>query len=92
MKQVMAALALAWSAMGAAPALVFTFGALNVILAPLLLPIAIRLYTLVFAFAALWFAHYALAALQQQRALADVVEAEVRPLPSPSVEPPCPSV
>jgi len=78
--------------LGAAPALVFTFGALNVILAPLLLPIAIWLYTLVFAFAALWFAHYALAALQQQRALADVVEAEVRPLPSPSVEPPCPSV
>jgi hypothetical protein len=78
--------------LGAAPALVFTFGALNVILAPLLLPVAIWLYTLVFAFAALWFAHYALAALQRQRDQALTVDVDATPLPTPPAEPPCPSV
>lgn len=78
--------------LGAAPALVFTFGALNVILAPLLLPVAVWLYTLVFAFAALWFAHYALAALQRQRAEAAVVDVAATPTSSTATEPPCPSV
>lgn len=54
--------------LGAAPALVFAFGMLSIVLAPLLLPFAIWLYMLVFAFAALWFAHFGLAALQQLRA------------------------
>jgi len=53
--------------LGAAPSLIFAFGAMNLILAPLLLPIAIWLYMLVFAFAALWFAHFGLNALQQLR-------------------------
>ncbi len=53
--------------LGAAPALIFAFGALSIVLAPLLLPIAIWLYMLVFAFAALWFAHFGLAALQALR-------------------------
>lgn len=54
--------------LSAAPSLVFAFGALGLILAPLLLPLALFLYMLVFAFTALWFTHYALAALQQLRA------------------------
>ncbi len=58
--------------LGAAPSLLFAFGAMSLVLAPLLLPIAIWLYMLVFAFAALWFAHYLLAALQQLRAPAFV--------------------
>jgi len=33
-----------------------------------LLPLALWVYTLVFAFSSLWFAHYALAALAAQRA------------------------
>jgi Etoposide-induced protein 2.4 (EI24) len=53
--------------LGAAPSLIFAFGALNLIFAPLLMPIAIWLYMLVFAFAALWFAHYGLGALEQIR-------------------------
>jgi hypothetical protein len=53
--------------LGAAPSLLFAFGALGLILAPLLLPLALFLYMLVFAFTALWFTHYALAALQQLR-------------------------
>ncbi len=53
--------------LGAMPSLVFTFGAVNVILAPLLVPIAVWLYTLVFAFGSLWFGHYALTALQSLR-------------------------
>ena len=53
--------------LGAAPALIFAFGAMFIVLAPLLLPIAIWLYMLVFAFAALWFAHFGLSALQALR-------------------------
>jgi len=53
--------------MGAAPTLVWTFGALTLVFAPLLLVLSLWLYTLVFAFAAAWFAHYALAALQALR-------------------------
>ena len=34
---------------------------------PILIPVAIWIYTLVFAFSALWFAHYCLAALEQLR-------------------------
>jgi hypothetical protein len=49
--------------LGSAPALVFTFGAAAVVMAPLMVPLAILLYTLVFVFSALWFAHFCLAAL-----------------------------
>ena len=58
--------------MGAAPTLLWAWGALAVILAPLLIPVAIWIYTLVFAFASLWFAHYSLAALAQLRGVVDV--------------------
>ena len=50
--------------LGAAPSLIWAFGALTVLFAPLLAVVAVWLYTLVFAFSALWFAHYGLAALQ----------------------------
>ena len=59
--------------LGAAPSLLWASGAMFVALAPLLVPVAIWIYTLVFAFASLWFAHYTLAALQRMRA-AQVVE------------------
>lgn len=54
--------------LGAAPSLVWASGALTIVLAPLLVPVAVWIYTLVFAFSALWFAHFALAALQALRA------------------------
>ncbi|MEY4978280.1 MAG: hypothetical protein RLZZ352_550 [Pseudomonadota bacterium] len=53
--------------LGAAPSLLWASGALFVVFAPLLVPLALWLYTLVFAFASLWFAHYTLQALQQRR-------------------------
>ncbi|HEX7441933.1 MAG TPA: EI24 domain-containing protein [Caldimonas sp.] len=54
--------------LGAAPSLVWAFSALALILAPLLIVVAVWLYTLVFAFSSLWFAHYALASLAALRA------------------------
>ncbi|MDO9250142.1 EI24 domain-containing protein [Hydrogenophaga sp.] len=54
--------------LGAAPSLIWASGALLIALAPLLIPVAIWIYTLVFAFASLWFAHFALAALERLRA------------------------
>jgi Etoposide-induced protein 2.4 (EI24) len=68
--------------LGAAPTLLWAFGAAALIFAPLLILVSIWLYTLVFAFAALWFAHYALAALQRLRQAA----APVSPLLRPTVE------
>ena len=53
--------------LGAAPSLIWASGALFLALAPILVPVAIWIYTLVFAFSSLWFAHYTLAALQQLR-------------------------
>lgn len=53
--------------MGAAPSLVWASGWFFAAAFPILIPVAIWIYTLVFAFAALWFAHYGLAALAQLR-------------------------
>lgn len=87
--------------LGAAPSLVWASGALFAAAFVILVPIAIWIYTLVFAFSSLWFAHYGLAALHRLRAesanMPPVVdEAPVtlgwrdEPQPSPSVEPPPP--
>lgn len=54
--------------LGATPSVVWASGLVFVALAPVLVPIAIWIYTLVFAFSALWFAHYGLAALAALRA------------------------
>jgi hypothetical protein len=53
--------------MGAAPSLMWASGALFAAAFILLIPLAIWIYTLVFAFSSLWFAHYALTALAQMR-------------------------
>jgi hypothetical protein len=60
--------------LGVAPALLWASGALFVVMAPLLVPVAIWLYTLTFAFSALWFAHFCLAALESVRARPSLVE------------------
>ena len=67
---------------GAAPSLVWASGALSVVLAPVLIPLAVWIYTLVFAFAALWFTHYLLAALQALRAEQAPVPPPAAPVPS----------
>jgi len=53
--------------LGAAPSLLWALSVLTVVMAPLLIPLSVWLYTLVFAFSALWFVHYCLAALQRMR-------------------------
>lgn len=54
--------------LGAAPSIVWASGWFFAAAFPILIPVAIWIYTLVFAFSALWFAHYGLAALAQMRA------------------------
>ncbi|TFZ00250.1 EI24 domain-containing protein [Ramlibacter humi] len=49
--------------LGAAPSIVWASGALFAAAFVILVPVAIWIYTVVFAFSSLWFAHYALAAL-----------------------------
>ena len=56
--------------MGAAPSLLWASGALFAAAFVILVPLAIWIYTLVFAFSSLWFAHYCLAALQALRSQA----------------------
>ena len=53
--------------LGAAPSLVWASGVLFAAAFVILVPLAIWIYTLVFAFSSLWFAHYCLAALQALR-------------------------
>ncbi|MFZ4285324.1 EI24 domain-containing protein [Variovorax sp. HJSM1_2] len=53
--------------LGAAPSLLWVSGALFAAAFVILAPMAIWIYTLVFAFSALWYAHYVLAALQAMR-------------------------
>jgi hypothetical protein len=64
--------------MGAAPSLVWASGWMFAVAFPILIPVAIWIYTLVFAFASLWFSHYALAALAALRS-ARVAEAALIP-------------
>ncbi len=54
--------------LGAAPSLLWASGAMFVVMAPLLVPLSVWVYALVFAFSSLWFAHYLLAALARLRA------------------------
>jgi len=52
---------------GAAPSLLWASGAVFIAMAPVLVPLAIWIYTLVFAFSSLWFSHYCLAVLDGMR-------------------------
>jgi Sulfate transporter CysZ/Etoposide-induced protein 2.4 len=53
--------------LGALPSMMWALSAATLIFAPLLVLVSVWLYTLVFAFAALWFAHFTLAELQRLR-------------------------
>jgi hypothetical protein len=64
--------------LGAAPSVVWASGALFAAAFVILVPLAIWIYTLVFAFSSLWFAHYCLAALERLRA-----ESVAAPVPPP---------
>lgn len=68
--------------MGAAPSLLWASGALFVVAFVILMPLAIWVYTLVFAFSSLWFTHFSLAALQNMRSIDNgAVPASPVPLP-----------
>jgi Etoposide-induced protein 2.4 (EI24) len=72
--------------LGAAPSLIWAVGgAAALIFAPVMVAVAVWLYTLVFAFAALWFAHYALAALDALRRsqAVEVTPVDLAPAPEP---------
>ena len=66
--------------LGAAPSLLWASGAMFIAMAPILVPLAIWIYTLVFAFSSLWFGHYCLAALEQFRKEKSVLSQELRAL------------
>ena len=70
--------------LGAAPTLLWAVGAATLLLAPVLVLVSVWLYTLVFAFAALWFAHFCLAALEQLREAAVPLAAATAPFIPPS--------
>ena len=69
--------------LGALPSLLWAASAATLIFAPVLVLVSVWLYTLVFAFAACWFAHYTLAALQRLRS----VEAAAKAVMEPPSEP-----
>ncbi|MDE2427234.1 MAG: EI24 domain-containing protein [Burkholderiales bacterium] len=58
---------------GAAPGLLWLGGVLSVLFLPLLAGVAIWVYVVVFVFTGLWFQHYCLEALQEQRKSAEPV-------------------
>ncbi len=72
--------------LGAAPSLLWVSGVMFVAIAPLLVTVAIWIYTLVFAYSGLWFAHYLLAALEALRR-EQAGAGEARP-PPPALESP----
>jgi Etoposide-induced protein 2.4 (EI24) len=54
--------------LSAAPSLIWSMGMMTLVMAPFLVLVSIWIYMLVFAFSALWFTHYGLAALHAMRA------------------------
>ncbi len=53
--------------MGGAPSLLWSLGLMAIAMAPLLVPLSVWAYTLIFVFSSLWFAHFCLEALQTLR-------------------------
>jgi hypothetical protein len=90
--------------LGAAPSLLWAASALTLVFAPLLIVLSVWLYTLVFGFSALWFAHFALATLAQMRGQSvdgespppppgEIIDLIPAPLPPPaSSAPPAPAL
>jgi len=54
-------------------------------LAPILVPVAIWIYTLVFAFSSLWFTHYTLEALEQLRKKNSAADQQLRAPEAPEL-------
>ena len=71
--------------LGAAPSVIWASGAMFVALAPILVPVAIWIYTLVFTFSSLWFAHYTLDALEQLRKKNNAIDQQIRAQAAPEL-------
>jgi len=71
--------------LGAAPSVIWASGAMFVALAPILVPVAIWIYTLVFAFSSLWFTHYILEALEQLRLKNNALDQQIRVVKAPEL-------
>ena len=69
--------------LGAAPSIIWASGALFAAAFVVLVPVAIWIYTLVFAFSSLWFAHYCLSALETLRAEESAAPPQQTPDPAP---------
>ena len=74
--------------LGAAPSIVWASGVVFAAAFFVLVPLAIWIYTLVFAFSSLWFSHYCLAALERLRGQAGAAEGARHHLDARSVPPP----
>lgn len=77
--------------LGAAPSLIWASGALLAAAFLVLVPLAVWLYTLVFALSSLWFAHFCLAALNALRAERAVVN-KVEPASATLIDLPTPLI
>ena len=73
--------------LGAAPSVVWASGLLFAAAFFVLMPLAIWIYTLVFAFSALWFSHYCLDALAQLRAARAAAAPPSGALPAVEIDP-----
>jgi hypothetical protein len=82
--------------LGTLPSVLWASGVLWLVLAPVLLPLAMWVYTMVFAFSALWFVHFSLDALHLLRsqpievAMKDVSTVPSVPAPAGVLELPAP--
>ena len=61
--------------LGATPSLLWTMGLMAIAMAPLLVPLSVWLYTLIFVFSSLWFAHFCLDARQDLRRVQPTAQA-----------------
>ena len=76
--------------MGAAPGLIWVSGAMLAAAFIVLVPLALWIYTWIFAFGALWFAHYGLSALHELRRAAGADDGGTGGAGSVSVQTPSP--
>jgi hypothetical protein len=75
------AMGVACGYLGALPSLLWAASAATLIFAPILVVLSVWLYTLVFAFASCWFAHFTLAELQRLRRAQVAATPVVQPSP-----------
>jgi hypothetical protein len=76
--------------LSAVPSLLWAFSVTALVFAPVLILVSVWLYTLLFAFSSLWFAHYLLAALQAERERAASTLAEAVRVAGPAAIPDLP--